>query len=110
MSSSLFIACRPRVYRVAMLSVVVVSMLAAQAAQAQGRRARLSEDLAKTLDQGDISTTASPETKQVILGGGQAKALRIAVKHGLRVSKVLATGAVLDVPSGSLAALASDAE
>src|SRR6185369_17072516 len=77
-------------------------LLVAPAAQAQGRRARLSEELATRLDQGDSTTTS------VIVSGSQAKALAIAARLGLRVSKVLATGAVLDVPAGSLAALASD--
>ena len=78
------------------------SLLAATAAQAQGRRASLSEDLAKKLEQGDTSTTS------VILGRTQAQGLAVAARQELRVTKLLATGVVVDVPAGRLAALADD--
>ena len=93
---------RTRVYRAATF-LTVLSLLAATAAQAQGRRARLSDDLAKKLEQGDASTTS------VIVSGSQARALAVAARHGLRVKTLLETGAVLDVPAGRLAALAADA-
>ncbi len=90
-----------RVYRAATF-LAVLSLLAATAAQAQGRRASLSDDLANKLEQGDASTTS------VILGGSQARALAVAARQGLKVTKLLATGVVVDVPAGRLAALAND--
>ena len=62
---------RMRVYRTlfvrsAMLLAVAVSLVAVPAAQAQGRRARLSEELAKKLEQGDVAATS------VIVSGSQA--------------------------------------
>jgi len=103
------LTCRTRVYRTlfvqsAVLLAVAVSLVAAPAAQAQGRRMKLSEDLAKQLEQGDTTNSS------VILGGGQAKALKIAAKLDLRVTKLLATGVVVDVPAGRLAALANHAD
>src|ERR1051325_3712810 len=103
--SLISLACRTRVYRVVTLFVAAAILLAAPTAQAQGRRARLSEELSKKLAQGDTNTTTS-----VIVSGNQMRALAIAARHGLRVSKLLATGAVLDVPAGSLADLAGDAD
>src|SRR5436190_15658880 len=102
------LTCRTRVYRTlfvrSALLAIAVSLIAVPGAQAQGRRARLSEDLAKTLEQGDSATTT------VIVTGSQARVQAIAAKHGLRINKLLATGAVLDVPAGSLSALANDAD
>src|SRR5436190_24402347 len=101
------LTCRTRVYRTlfvrSAMVALAVSLVAAPAAQAQGRRPRLSEDLAKQLEQGDTTPNS------VILGGGQAKALAMAAKLDLRVTKLLATGVVVDVPAGRLAALANDA-
>ena len=91
-----------RVYRAATF-LAVLSLLAATAAQAQGRRVvRLSDDLANKLEQGDTSATS------VIVGGGQAQAMAVAARHGLQVIKLLATSVVVDVPAGRLAALAND--
>ena len=101
MTHSCFSQIRTRVYRAATV-VAVLSLFAATAAEAQGRRARLSEDLAKKLARGDSSTTS------VIVNGSQQQAMAVAARHGLRVAKLLATGAVLEVPADRLATLAAD--
>jgi serine protease AprX len=75
----------------------------ADMAAAQGRpHARVSSDLAERLLAGDEREAS------VILTGTDAQVDALAARHGLRVAKRLATGAVVDVPAGTLAALAGD--
>lgn len=86
---------------VAVLAAAVV-LLAPAEASAQRRRARLSDDLRQLLDRGQ------DEQSTVILTASQAGIDALAARHGLRVRKRLTTGAVLEVPAGSLAAVAAD--
>ena len=90
--------------RCALVSLVAALLAAPADAEAQGRRARLSEDLAEQLRSGLQADTT------VIVNGTQARVDRIAARHGLVVRKRLQTGAVLEVPAGQLAAVAEDAE
>ena len=78
-------------------------LLAPSPVSAQGRRARLSEDLA------DHIRTGGGDTTCVILPGSQGQIDTLAARHGLRVRKRLAAGALLDVPAASLSSLAADA-
>jgi serine protease AprX len=73
-------------------------------AQANGRRAHLSDDLRRQLAAGN------PTDTDVILTGTRAGVEAIAARHGLRVRRHLKTGAVVDVPAGRLATLAEDPE
>ena len=77
-------------------------LLSADAASAQGRHARLSRDLAERVRAGDVREAS------VIVTGTDAQVQDLAVRHGLRIKKRLATGAVVEVPAGALAALADD--
>jgi len=77
-------------------------VLSADAASAQGRHARLSKDLAERVRSGDFREAS------VIVTGTDAQVQSLAVRHGLRIKKRLATGAVVEVPAGTLAALADD--
>jgi serine protease AprX len=81
-----------------------VSEASAQQHTVRANRARLSHDLVARLRSGDTSDTS------VIVTGSQARVDRLAARHGLRVSKRLESGAVLDVPAGKLAAVANDAD
>src|SRR4029434_4758504 len=63
---------------------------------AQQRRARLSEDLASQIE------TGGRDTARVILPGSQTQIDTLAARHGLRVRKRLAAGALVDVPAASL--------
>ena len=85
------------------LALALAVMLPAADASAQGRRARLSKDLTDRISTGDASDTS------VIVTGTQSAVDALASRHGLRISKRLRTGAVLDVPAGSLEAVANDA-
>jgi serine protease AprX len=79
----------------------------ADAQTRQGRRARharVSDDLVQTIDGGSVERTS------VILTATPARINALAARHGLRVRKRLATGALLEVPAGALAALADDAD
>ncbi|MFP5379867.1 MAG: S8 family peptidase, partial [Vicinamibacteria bacterium] len=97
-------------WRAAIRAVTLVAVLAslagltATAAEAQGRRARLSTDLAARLAAGDRSGV------DVFVAGASSRLERIAARHGLRVKKALTGGAVLEVPAGGLDALAADPE
>lgn len=71
---------------------------------AKGKRARVSADLEAQLQAGDNTDTS------VIVTGTKAKVDAIAKRHGLRISKRLKSGAVLNVPAGSLAALTDDSD
>ena len=88
------------------LSCLVLSglVLAAASANAQSRHARISRDLEQRLQAGDTDATS------VIVAGTPERIARIAARHGLRITKQLATGAVLEVPAGALEAVANDRE
>ena len=91
-----------RTIRLALTLSAAALLLSADVASAQGRHARLSRDLAERLRAGDIREAS------VIVTGTDAQVNTLAARHGLRVKKRLATGAVVDVPAGALAALADD--
>ncbi len=69
-----------------------MAIVAANDAAAQGRRARLSEDLEQKIQAGDARPTS------VILTGSQAKVDELAARHGLRVARRLDGGAVTGRP------------
>ena len=89
------------VLRVALLSLAATAAVPADVA-AKSRQARLSEDLVEKLQHGDTTDTS------VIVSGTQATVDAIAARHGLRIWKRLRGGAVVDVPTGSLADVAAD--
>ena len=96
-----------RVVRLTLSSSVCAGLLLASmtGAEAQSpRRARMSQDLEQRLRDGNTEATS------VIVTGTSQRIARVAARHGLRITKVLQTGAVLDVPAGALDALASDGE
>ena len=66
------------------------------------RQARLSRDLEQRLATGNI------RNETIILTGSAARIARIAGRHGLQIRKWLETGAVIDVPAGSLRDIADD--
>ena len=78
--------------RIALTLSVLALLLSADAASAQGRHARLSRDLAERLRAGDAREAS------VILTGTDAQVNTLAARHGLRITKRLVTGAVVDVP------------
>ena len=84
------------------LLLVLLGLTVPGEASAQ-RRARLSDDLAARLGAGDAAGTS------VIVTGTAEQIDGVAARHGLRVRKRLQGGAVLEVPAGRLADLASDA-
>ncbi len=73
-------------------------------AAAEGRRARLSDDLVQRLQAGDTAGDT------VIVTGSFARVSAVAARYGLTIRKRLKTGAVLDVPAGALDALSRDRE
>ena len=73
-------------------------------AAAQGRRARLSDDLVERLHAGDVAN------HQVIVTGSATQIAAVAERYRLSVRKRLKTGAVLEVPAGALEALTRDPE
>jgi len=99
-------ACASRSFRLSLVVCVSLAVLCVSASDgwAQGRRARLSQDLTARLEAGDMSDTS------VIVTGTETEVTRLAARHGLRVQKRLQTGAVLLVPAGMLSALAEDPE
>ncbi|HZN79710.1 MAG TPA: S8 family serine peptidase, partial [Mycobacterium sp.] len=78
-------------------------LLGAIDASAQGRRARLSRDLAQQLE--SVTDTATC----VIVPGTRAQLDGLASRHGLTIRKRLKAGAVVEIPAGALAAVAADA-
>ena len=56
----------------------------------------MSQDLEQRLQAGDTDATS------VIVTGSSERIARMAARHGLRVAKLLETGAVLEVPAGTL--------
>ena len=93
----------PRVPTVLTGALALALLLAASAAPAQSRTARLSEDLARQV------ATADPAPVRVILTGSPEEVDTLVARHGLRLRRRLATGAAVDVPPGQLSALAGDA-
>ncbi len=80
--------------------------VAAQGPSPSGRtrQARVSRDLEQRLATGNV------RNETIILTGSAARIARVAGRHGLQVRKWLETGAVLDVPAGSLRDIADDGE
>ena len=95
-----------RVVRLTISCVVLSGLVLALAASAdaQSRHARVSRDLELRLQAGDTDATS------VIVAGSPERIARIAARHGLRVTKQLETGAVLEVPAGTLGEVANDSE
>src|SRR4051812_3102815 len=93
-----------RSLRMAFVAAAALALLMPTLATAAGRghRARLSRDLETRLWGGDASET------RVIVAGSSARIDALAARHGLRVVRRLATGAVLRVPPGRLRQLADD--
>ncbi|MEO7158148.1 MAG: S8 family peptidase, partial [Vicinamibacterales bacterium] len=89
-------------------TVLVVGLLwqvpFAASAEAAGRRAKLSSDLAARL------TAGSSGDVDVIVSGSVEKIGRIAERHGLRIKKQLSSGAVFSVSTAKLDALSLDDE
>src|SRR6185503_18486741 len=85
------------------LSALVLGTVASVDAQPR-RHARVSRDLEQRLQTGDTDATS------VIVAGSSEQIARIAARHGLRITKQLETGAVLEVPAGTLEAVANDGE
>ncbi len=90
-----------RIVFVCLAALLALAVPAADAA-AQGRRARLSDDLVRRLQAGDTANHT------IIVTGSPAQVSGLAQRHGLTVRKRLKTGAVLDVPAGALDALTRD--
>src|SRR5690349_15890322 len=93
---------RPTIRPVMIAALVLFSSVTI--AGAQGRRAHLSQDLQRHLGSGD--TTSST----VIVTGTSAQIAAIAERHGLRIRRQLASGAVLEIPAGQLDEVAADAD
>jgi serine protease AprX len=93
---------RSRAFRSPALVAVAACVLAAAApAEAQGRRARLSEDLS-------VQVAAGSSTIDVIVHGTRADVDALARKYNLRVKRYMRSGAVLRVTAGQLEALQQD--
>jgi hypothetical protein len=89
----------------AVISTVGLSLARAESrapAGAQSHRAHLSDDLTHHLNSGDATGST------VIVIGTAAQVDAIVARHGLRVHRRLASGAVLDVPPGRLSEVAAD--
>jgi serine protease AprX len=84
------------------LAALCALALSTADAAAQGRRARLSDDLVERLKAGDADGAT------VIVTGSDVRISAVAERHGLTIRKRLKTGAVLDVPAGVLDALTRD--
>ncbi|MCL4849592.1 MAG: S8 family peptidase, partial [Acidobacteria bacterium] len=91
------------VARLAALALLAFALFVATA-DAQGRRARVADDLQPFL-KGQATGAAS-----VILTGPQAQVDRLAARHGLRVSKRLRSGAVVEATPEALETLSRDVE
>jgi len=96
-----------RAVRLTLSSLVCSGLLLATMTNAEAQsphRAGMSQDLEQRLLTGDTEVTS------VIVTGSSERIARVAARHGLVVRELLETGAVLDVPAGTLEALASDSE
>src|SRR5205814_5668988 len=84
---------KARMLRAARLApaAAILIFAATTTAHAQGRRAHLSNDLQRHLDAGDVTATT------VIVNGTSEEVAAIAARHGLRVRRMLTSGASLDV-------------
>jgi len=93
-----------RMLRATRLAPMAAALLfaAVSGADAQGKRAHLSDDLQRHLDAGDATATT------VIVSGTSEQVAALAARHGLRVRRALTSGAVVDVPAGRLDELAAD--
>ena len=86
----------------AAFATVLIGILCADPASADGHRARLSRDLA------DRIATGAPGSTDVILIGNAERIRSVAARYGANLKKTLRTGAVLEVTSGQLDALSQD--
>src|SRR5688572_18507044 len=86
------------------LATLAIVLLAATAAQAGPRRARLSKDLVDRLAAGDQSST------RIIVCAPREQIETLATRYGARVHKTLRNCSVLEVGAGQLEALAQDPE
>jgi len=84
-------------------AALVVPLAMASPAAAQPH-ARLSQDLAQRLRDGDGSST------RVIMTGSRPGIEAVAARYGLRVRKWLQNGAALEVPAGFLGRVADDSD
>ena len=84
--------------RLASSACLVASLLAVGTPAFAQHRARLSHDLVERLAAGD-------QQMDVIVHGSAADVAALARQYGVRVKRTLASGAVLDVNAGQLAAL-----
>ncbi len=86
-----------------LLLALVIGLATSATASAQ-HHARVSNDIAERLRNGDGSTT------RVIITGSRARVEGVAARHGLQIRKWLQNGASIDVPAGFLARVADDAD
>jgi serine protease AprX len=93
-----------RAHAATLVSAVAFLLISVTSADAQGHRAHLSADLQQHLEAGDSAPTT------VILSGTSDQIAAVAARHSLRIRRLLASGAVVDVPAGALDALAADAD
>ena len=85
----------------AFVAVAACVLAAAAPAEAQGRRARLSEDLS-------MQVAAGSSTIDVIVHGTRTEVDALARKYNVRVKRYMRSGAVLRVTAGQLEALQQD--
>src|SRR5687768_2595790 len=103
MPPSWMASCVCRSFGLALIAALAI-LAFADAAEARSRRVRLSADLAAHLNS---HATADVE---VIVTGSSELVDRLARRHGLRVKKFLASGAVLSASRQALESLAEDGE
>src|SRR5688572_30425334 len=85
------------------IALVVIALLVSVPFVQTRHRARVSTDLATAIHN---DTQGVP----VIVHGDRAKVLRLAERHGVRVKKLLRSGAVFEAARGELESLAQDPE
>src|SRR5512136_2039982 len=86
-----------------LVGLIGAALLVALALPAAAQhRARLSKDLS------DEIASPTSESLQVIVQGDAARAQQLAARFGLRVKKVLESGAVLEGTAGQIDAAAAD--
>lgn len=95
----------PQAGRRLFIWAMAAALLAVPAsAEAQRRGARLSDDLRQRIQHGDFADS------RVIVTGTRERVASIAARHGLRITKPLSTGAVLEIPHGRLRDIVDDQE
>ncbi len=86
------------------LFTIFVLLACATSSAASGRRARLSSDLTAHVNSGSSAPV------NLIVSGPQERLARLVRRHGLRVKKILSSGAVLTASRAAMIALADDDE